>query len=622
MRFGVRSKLFLGFGVVLVLMAGVAFFGWEFNRQLTAEFDSLYKDNISAAIQLSNAERALWELRFGIANFMTGDATARQKILDDSPKWFQQMDDNLKAYGDGNRTPEERQALQEFLDNYQKYRETRPHWFELYAAGKTQEAAEYRAQNTNKYASAAVQGLSKLNQLQQQIGAAKQREVLADTAKASVWQAGLLALAILIGVGAAWVLSRGIYRPLRQMMAVTQRLAAGDLSAASVSVRSRDELGDMGESFNVMTVNLRQLILRVAEAAQTVAQSAGGLRTTAAEVVRTSEGVGQAVVRVAEGAAGEVDSVRQATEAVDALESAIRQIAAAAAEQAEGAQETSGVMDRMVGAIEDVVHKAEGVSASSRLTMTTAHDGSTAVDKAVEGMGRVRQTVLASARQIQQLEALSGQIGDITLVITEIADQTNLLALNAAIEAARAGEQGRGFAVVADEVRKLAERAGKSAGDISRLIDSVRQGTHEAVQSMEQGTAEVEEGSRVAAEAGRSLKAILATVDQANQDVQEIVAAAAEVSTLSRDVMKLVESVAAVSEENTASTAEMEAGAAQVTTSVKSIVRVSEENAAAAEEVSASAGQINASLTAMADSVEELAAVAEELRGHVERFRL
>lgn len=137
-------------------------------------------------------------------------------------------------------------------------------------------------------------------------------------------------------------------------------------------------------------------------------------------------------------------------------------------------------------------------------------------------MERIKTTVTESGERIKQLGEQSKAIGEIIQVIDDIAEQTNLLALNAAIEAARAGEHGKGFAVVADEVRKLAERSGKATKEIANLIISIQKGTDNAVSAMEKGISEVENGSRFAHDAGQALKEILVTVERANQQVQII----------------------------------------------------------------------------------------------------
>jgi hypothetical protein len=191
--------------------------------------------------------------------------------------------------------------------------------------------------------------------------------------------------------------------------------------------------------------------------------------------------------------------------------------------------------------------------------------------------------VTQAAGKVQELGRLSRKIGAVVETIDDIAEQTNLLALNAAIEAARAGEHGKGFAVVADEVRKLAERSSRETKQISELIAQVQGGTREAVEAMESGAAKVEQGSGKADLAGKALAEILVAVEDTVTQVNSIAAAAQEMASSSRSVVEAMEGVSAVVEENSASTKEMAVQAAQVTSAIQDIAAVAEEQSASSE---------------------------------------
>ena len=253
--------------------------------------------------------------------------------------------------------------------------------------------------------------------------------------------------------------------------------------------------------------------------------------------------------------------IKEVTEAVAATASASTQISSSAEEMAAGAQEQSAQASEVASAVEQMTSTimqttkhASTASESSKRAGQVAKEGGEVVAQTVVGMNRIAEVVRNAALTVQELGASSDQIGEIVQVIDDIADQTNLLALNAAIEAARAGEQGRGFAVVADEVRKLAERTTKATKEIGEMIKKIQGDTGGAVKSMTEGTEEVEKGKQLADRAGKSLQEIIKGATEVVDVVNQVAAASEEQSSASEQISRNIEAISSVTQESAAGT--------------------------------------------------------------------
>jgi len=291
------------------------------------------------------------------------------------------------------------------------------------------------------------------------------------------------------------------------LLSVVSTAAEGDLTAkAEVTA---DALGSVADAFNLMITGLTSLITQAS--------------TVAVEVQRSTSEILQSSERMRSGASQQTAQIRNAAEAVNTMSLTTQHMA----ENAEAATQTS-------------------VKATQ-----AAVKGGTAVAETIKGMQRIRATVQSTGKKIKGLGERSLEIGAIIEVISEIATQTNLLALNAAIEAARAGEQGRGFAVVADEVRKLAERAARSTKDITGLIKGIQVETSEAVAVMEEGTREVEEGTKLADQAGAALREIEQIVKQTASLMTDITRAAGDQVKSTEGVVHTMDSISKLTQETT-----------------------------------------------------------------------
>lgn len=326
-----------------------------------------------------------------------------------------------------------------------------------------------------------------------------------EAGRSMLWLAiGLIPVVALL----VWLSSRHwIARPLKEAVGLTEQVAAGNFTVA-VGAKSNDEVGALLKALGRMVSDLKKMLNDVRGAASAVAADASQL-TGAAD-------------RVAAGSAEQSDAASSMAAAVEQMSTSIDVIA----EHASDAQQ--------------ITSESEAVSADSART----------IEDAVGAMNRIAETVRQSSDAIAELGRESQAISAIAGVIKEIADQTNLLALNAAIEAARAGEAGRGFAVVADEVRKLAERTTKSTHEISEMIVRIQQGTKHAVDNMEAGVSEVDRGVRLADEAKSAIHRIQEGSRRVSDAVSSISSAIREQSVASASVAQGLEKIAQMTEQN------------------------------------------------------------------------
>lgn len=436
-------------------------------------------------------------------------------------------------------------------------------------------------------------------------------------------QIASLICAVILGNGLTTLVKRSIIKPMTKVTNILKDLAEGEGDLTKrLNFKSNDELGVISNLVDTFIEKLHVTVTGIVGGINELASTSQQLLHNSRDTEQAAETVAKAIEQVASGANNQSKNLTDAAQTVGQVSQAIDQIAAGANEQSTNVLMTTEMVADMSAKIDQMVKGMNRVKDVSENNGKIAENGGKSVERTVKGMLQVKEAVFETASKINELGEQSQKIGEIIQVIDDIADQTNLLALNAAIEAARAGEHGKGFAVVADEVRKLAERSGKATKEIAQLINDIQRGTKVAVDSMDVGTKEVEEGVVLAKEAGKSLSEIVEGVKAANQQVNQIMSIISDLHNSSQKVNQAVSNVAAITEENSASTQEMAASTDQVNNSIQNIAAIAEESAAAAEEVSASTEEMTASLEQMSAYSEQLAQLAESLRSVVNQFKV
>lgn len=410
-----------------------------------------------------------------------------------------------------------------------------------------------------------------------------------------------------------------VIKYMQEMGQAANTIANNDLTVSVVAKSDKDELGN---AFTKMIESLRQTVGQIGQSAIELSAASGQLAVAANQAGQATTQIAATVQQVAKGTAEQAGAVAKTASSVEQMSQAIEGVATGAQEQSNSVLKVSNATEQINNAIQQVTENATAVTEDSASAADAARKGSLTVEQTLNGMQSIKDKVGVSADKVQEMGTRSAEIGRIVETIEDIASQTNLLALNAAIEAARAGEHGKGFAVVADEVRKLAERSSLATKEIGGLINGILTTVSEAVKAMAEGSKEVELGVISANQAGVALSEILTAAEAVNKQATLAGEAALRMRSASEELIAAVDSVSAIVEENTASTEEMAANSTEVSKAIESIASVSEENSAAIEEVSASTEEMSAQVEEVTASAASLAEMAQTLQAVVGQFKL
>ena len=384
-------------------------------------------------------------------------------------------------------------------------------------------------------------------------------ELKSGIIKVIIWSVVLSSIAVLMVIST-------IVKPVKLLSKTAHKIALGDLTAEQINIKNNDEIGDLAESFNIMLLNLRDMVKQLSLTSETVAASAE-------EFSATSEQSSVISKQVAE---------------------AIQQVAVGAEDQSHNALSSSDMVKEVTNGVRKVSENTQDVAKSAAQTAEKANTGAKTIYSSITKIKTVNENIHNVGEKIKYLGERSKEIGQFVGVITQIAEQTNLLALNAAIEAARAGEHGRGFAVVAKEVRKLAEQSKESSEQIKGLVNFILRETEQTVLSMDD------------------------TVKQSTKGIEAI----KSVEQTFNDIQSSFNVVTGQINEVSSATQQMNEAIERISSNINQITRISIETASQTQEVSADMEEQLASSEEIATSANSMAKLAEELQKLVQKFKV
>jgi len=558
----VKTKLILLIVLASILTAAIGLTGLTYMQDMAKDTKSMYEDQLQPI-------RSLGKIR---ANNKAVDSYLLESMITEDQAYTEQLNkqmDELVKENMAMEKPELFDAKTVDAETYGQvadaFTQARKKVAELTVQNKNKEAYKLYTTELKAASEKFDEAVIKLRNAHEKRAADvnKENNENTDTITLVFFIVIVLGIGVLILIGL--VIARMITKPLSEIGDLMKKAEAGDFTERG-SYQAKDELGQLTTSFNHMVGSITQTIQTVNENAEMVVASSAQLSASA----------------------------EQSTEASSHIASTIQELALGSEQQLRSVEESNHIIQEISGYAEQINDNTAEVSKSADISTTLSVEGDKVIKQMIQQMQEINTNVQGLSQSVQALSDRSTEIGNINAVITNIADQTNLLALNAAIEAARAGEHGKGFAVVADEVRNLAEQSVQSADQIKKLIETIQSDTNEALSNMESTTKGVAVGIEVAETAGNAFNQIEESIKGVSSQFADVAAA---ITDLAKGTQRVAASMIAVKE-------------------------VAENAAASSQTVSAGTEEQLASMEEISTSATSLATISDELQHTVRRFKL
>ena len=515
-----RGKLFLGFGAMILFVGAVVAAGYFAVSTLETSQRTLYEEDFANLRDLTNLRTLNNRVRAEMLEAqLLNVPSERERLLKEATAYSQQVDRTILVLLERARNdPRLLSRLQELNAVLKAFSQTKDaEIVPLIVAGKIAESRQL--------AVGVQQGRQeRIRVLAEELSQAAEENARRAVAESEQTARGIVRMSLAVGI-AALLLSLAIGRAMNQAVALpvkaaaelAERIASGDLTAEAAPDTRADEVGTLQRAFHSMVENLRQGTREIREAAEVLAASAS-------EILATTT-----------------------------------QVAAGAAETASAVSETTATVEEVKQTAQVSSNKAKQVSESAHRVAQVSELGRKSMEEAVAGMQRIQEQTESIAASIVRLSEQSQAIGEIVATVNDLAEQSNLLAVNAAIEAAKAGDQGKGFAVVAQEVKSLAEQSKQATAQVRTILGDIQKATGAAVLATEQAGKAVEAGVKQSGEAGESIRLLAEAVTEAAQAATQIAASSQQQLVGMDQVVLAMENIRQASLQNVAGTKQAEA---------------------------------------------------------------